>query len=213
MPMHQRDRTTRLAPPLVRLAFVVAAVLAITGCAAGEQRPASPMAVPPLPPTRSVSFLPIGDFPNSYVEALVAHYLDKFGMSIGVMPPIEIPSSARDQARGQVVAERLMGAIAAQSIATNPSVVVVGLVRDDMYTTSQDWQYTYSLRAAGHLSVVSTARLSDGLMGDPMRRLQKLVTKNIGLMYFGLPLSDDPGSVLYRNILGPRDLDRMSEDF
>jgi len=50
-------------------------------------------------------------------------------------------------------------------------------------------------------------------MANPMRRVQKLVTKSIGLMYFGLPLSDDPGSVLYRNILGPRDLDRMSEEF
>jgi len=60
---------------------------------------------------------------------------------------------------------------------------------------------------------VSTARLGDELMANPMRRLQKLVTKSIGLMYFGLPLSDDPGSVLYRNILGPRDLDRMSEEF
>ena len=46
-----------------------------------------------------------------------------------------------------------------------------------------------------------------------MRRLQKLVTKNIGLLYFGLPLSDDPGSVLYRDVGGQSDLDRMSEDF
>jgi len=171
------------------------------------------MAVPPLSPTRSVSFVPIGDFPGSDVEALVSHYQDKFGMSIGVLPRIEIPTSARDRARDQVVAERLMDTVAAQSIAANPSVVVIGLVRDDMYTTSEDWRYTYSLRAAGHLAVVSTARLSDGLLADPMRRLQKLVTKSIGLMYFGLPLSDDPGSVLYRNILGPRDLDRMSEEF
>jgi len=59
---------------------------------------------------------------------------------------------------------------------------------------------------------VSTARLGDELMANPMRRLQKLVTKSIGLMYFGL-LSDDPGSVLYRSILGPQDLDRMSEEF
>jgi hypothetical protein len=55
--------------------------------------------------------------------------------------------------------------------------------------------------------------MSDGPLGDRMRRLQKMVTKSIGLMYFGLPLSDDPGSVMYRNVLGPRDLDQMSEDF
>jgi hypothetical protein len=198
---------------LLRLAIVVIAVVALAGCNAGEQRPASPMAVPALSPARSVSFLPIGDFSSSEIDGLVSHYFDKFGMSIGVMPPMHIPTAARDQARGQVIAEQLLGTIAALPLATNQSIIVIGLLKDDMYTTSQDWRYTYSLRAAGHLAVVSTARLDDGLMANPIRRLQKLVTKSIGLMYFGLPLSDDPGSVLYRNILGPQDLDRMSEEF
>ena len=45
------------------------------------------------------------------------------------------------------------------------------------------------------------------------QRLQKMVTKDIGILYFGLPQSDDPKSVLYKDVLGPMDLDRMSEDF
>jgi hypothetical protein len=32
-------------------------------------------------------------------------------------------------------------------------------------------------------------------------------------MYFGLPQSGDPRSVLYGNILGVADLDAMGEDF
>jgi len=40
-----------------------------------------------------------------------------------------------------------------------------------------------------------------------------MVTKNIGIMYFGLPASDNPRSVLFRNILGVDDLDRMTEEF
>jgi hypothetical protein len=40
-----------------------------------------------------------------------------------------------------------------------------------------------------------------------------MVTKNIGLLYFGLPVSGDPHSVLYGNVGGIDDLDRMGEDF
>jgi hypothetical protein len=82
-----------------------------------------------------------------------------------------------------------------------------------MYIAAETWDYAYGLRLQGHLAVVSTARLGDLLGSDRMRRLQKMVTKDIGILYFGLPQSDDPGSVLYRNVNGPGDLDRMSEDF
>lgn len=44
-------------------------------------------------------------------------------------------------------------------------------------------------------------------------RLRKMVMKDIGIMYYGLPLSNDPRSVMYRNILGIDDLDRMTEHF
>jgi hypothetical protein len=44
-------------------------------------------------------------------------------------------------------------------------------------------------------------------------RLRKMVLKNIGIMYYGLPVSRDPRSVLYGNVLGPDDLDYMSEFF
>jgi hypothetical protein len=45
------------------------------------------------------------------------------------------------------------------------------------------------------------------------QRIRKMVTKNIGILYYGLGVSDDPRSVLYRDILGPDDLDYASEDF
>jgi hypothetical protein len=44
-------------------------------------------------------------------------------------------------------------------------------------------------------------------------RLRKMVTKNIGIMYYGLPLSAAPRSVMYGNILGVEELDYMSEFF
>ena len=44
-------------------------------------------------------------------------------------------------------------------------------------------------------------------------RLRKMVTKNIGIMCYGLPLSPNPRSVLYGNIGGTDELDVMTEDF
>jgi len=37
--------------------------------------------------------------------------------------------------------------------------------------------------------------------------------KEHGIMYFGLPASDNPRSALFRSILGVDDLNRMTEDF
>lgn len=179
-----------------------------------EGRPVSPIPVPPLPASRSVFFAPIGDFPLAEAEALVAHYNEKFGMAIGILPALVLPPEAFDAARRQVIAERVIDAIAAgHKMAADPAAVVIALVSEDMYIAAQAWRYAYGLRSQGHLAVVSTARLSDGLGSDKMRRLQKMVTKDIGVLYFGLPQSDDPGSVLYRDVGGPADLDRMSEDF
>ena len=42
-------------------------------------------------------------------------------------------------------------------------------------------------------------------------RFRKLLTKYIGLLYYGLPTSSDPTSPMFDSILGPDDLDRMTE--
>jgi predicted Zn-dependent protease len=84
-----------------------------------------------------------------------------------------------------------------------------------MYIASLDWRFAFNLRSDGHLAVMSIAVIQ-GRSADHelvMRRLQKMVTKNIGILYYGLHGNDDPGSVLYRNVGGNSELDRMSEDF
>jgi predicted Zn-dependent protease len=194
------------------LAFVA---LISLGCLAGpEGRPRSPIPVPALPQTRSVFLAPIGDFPISDAEALVAHYQEKFGMTIAILPSLAVPGEAFDGDRKQLIAERVIDALGqGHAVATDPAAVVIGLTSTDMYIASESWAWAYGLRTQGHLAVVSTARMADFLGIQRMRRLQKLVTKNIGLLYFGLPLNDDPGSVLYRDVGGQSDLDAMSEDF
>jgi predicted Zn-dependent protease len=195
-----------------RVALIAFVALISLGCTAGQ--PKSPIPVPPLPVGRSVFFAPVGDFPREDAEALAAHYNEKFGMAIGILPSLALPREAYDTARRQVIAERVLDTVVATyAQAADQASVVIVLVDRDMYIADSTWNYAYGLRDKGHLAVVSTAHLDDGLLGNKTQRLQKMVTKDIGILYFGLPQSDDPKSVLYKNVLGPVDLDRMSEEF
>jgi predicted Zn-dependent protease len=69
------------------------------------------------------------------------------------------------------------------------------------------------------VAVVSYARMDPAYLGitpdeELLRsRLRKMIFKNIGMMYYSLPVSRDPRSVLYGNVLGLDDLDYMSEFF
>jgi hypothetical protein len=44
-------------------------------------------------------------------------------------------------------------------------------------------------------------------------RLRKMVTKDIGILYYGLPQNQNPKSVLYNGIMGIEELDQVGEDF
>ena len=178
--------------------------------------PASPIGVPSPPIERVVYLAPLGDFPREEADALVAHYFEKFDLAIEVLPSIPIPDTAMDAERDQLIAERLLDAIAATDVvAADPEAVVIGLTDIDMYIAAKTWGYAYGLRSGGTRAVVSSARMDAGFATEERRheRLRKMVTKNLGILYYGLGVSDDPRSVLYRDILGPDDLDYASEDF
>lgn len=178
--------------------------------------PASPIGVPSPPVEREVYLAPFGDFPREDADALVAHYLEKFDLTIEVLPSIPVPEGAMDAGRDQLIAERLLDAMSANEVvATDPDAVVIGLTDIDMYIAAKTWGYAYGLRSGGTRAVVSSARMDAGFATEERRhqRLRKMVTKNLGILYYGLAVSEDPRSVLYRDILGPQDLDYASEDF
>jgi predicted Zn-dependent protease len=206
------NRTTAVARYVVvgAIAFVSIGCLSLTP----ERRPMSPIPDPSPPAARNVYFAPIGEFPPADVEALVKHYHDKFALDIEVLPTIDVPDKALNPDRNQLIAERLIDAVGdTREVAADPTAIAIGLTSTDMYIAKLTWAYAYGLRSNGHLAVVSTGRMDDFFHARVMRRLEKMITKELGILYFGLPESDDPGSVLYRNIDGQRELDTMSEDF
>lgn len=182
----------------------------------GERQPRDPIGIPRPAVASKVYFQPLSTYPIDDAVELSQHYKQKFELDIDVLDPLPIPDTAIDPSRGQAVAEQLIDQIkTAEVLRRDPNAIVIGLTDVDMYIAKLDWRYAFNLRSDGHLAVVSTAVMHEGGANHDllMRRLQKMVTKNLGILYYGLEGNDDPGSVLYRDIGGNRELDRMSEDF
>jgi len=171
---------------------------------------------------RKIYFIAIGDFPGEQVQQLVQHYREKFNLDIQTLTAIPIDSSAIDPKRQQLVAERLITSVRAAfpKLANDPTVILIGFTSTDMYPLSMNWSFALGWRVAStRTAVVSTARMDLHYPGElsgsafPETRLQKIVTKDIGILYYGLPQSNDPRSVLYGQILGIQELDAVSEEF
>jgi predicted Zn-dependent protease len=180
--------------------------------------------VPKEVPENNLYFVAIGEVPPVLLDEMVAHLHQKFGLSITVLSRLPFDRVTVDPLRSQIIADELIAAIRRRyaSLVRDSRARVIGITAYDIYSEAMAnrWTFTFSLRNSDdHVAVVSYARMNPANLGDPPNgellrsRLRKMVTKNIGIMYYGLPLSPDSRSVLYGNILGVDELDQMSEDF
>ena len=95
---------------------------------------------------------------------------------------------------------------------------IIALTEQDIYIRGYKWRYAFSFRV-GQLAIISSARMNHRFMDvwpiDPEwqeTRLRKMVTKDIGVLYYHLPLSSQCRSPVFGRIGGPQELDFMGED-
>lgn len=201
--------------------FVTALLLACLMCASAcmWKRNYVPLDKRLLRGTGKIYLVPLGDFPASEVKDLVAYYRSKFNLAVETLPRVPLNASARDAGRGQLIAEATVALMkkAHPALAADPEAILIGLTGEDMYIARYDWNFTFSWRQEKKYAVVSAARMNLGssfFSEERIKnRLKKMVTKNIGILYYRLPMSDDPASVLYKDVGGISELDRMGEEF
>lgn len=176
----------------------------------------------PVVEGKKVCFVTVGDFPDQQMQDLVAYYRQKFNLEVRVLNAISPDPRVYDASRQQLAAEPLVDSIRAAfpDIANDPSTILIGLTTADMYPVSMNWRFAFGWRKVNPpTAVVSSARMSLHYLGEPSDvakpeiRLRKMVTKDLGLLYYGLPQSANPQSVLYNQILGIQELDAEGEDF
>ncbi len=228
-PPHPAEAGGQSDLPIVRLlsaAFITLVGLFMVGLLLGGSVVSRPSvsagggsSIPRAPADRRLFLASLGGFSVDTLRTLADFYRAKYGVQITILDPASIDPAARDDGRGQLVAEDLIESMRASypDVVADRGAVVIGVVSEDLYIRDRpDWKWAFGLRTQGRFAVVSTARmtLGPGVSEDvAMARLRKMVTRDIGRMYFQLPASVDPRSVLFGEIDGVADLDRIGEDY
>ena len=180
-----------------------------------------PAAAADLAGDGKIYFIPIG--PQAVpIEQVAAHYRQKFGLDVTVLPPMPLPDNAFVAARKQYAAEDLVDAFRKLhfDLANDSHAYLIGVTHADIFIRSENWVFTYGLRDGERSAVVSTARMYDrywsswgwlrgsGLSATDLHQIElrerQMITKDIALQYWRLPMSRDPKSVTV-NILTPDD--------
>ena len=143
-----------------------------------------------------IYFVPIGDFPTEQLQPLVEFYRQKYKLGIAVLNSIPVDLVTRDASRQQLVAENLVASVRSgvPEHSSDPGAILIGFTSEDIYPASMNWQFAFGWRESdAHSAVVSTARLNLVNPGQPADsnvssvRLRKIVTKDLGILYYGLP--------------------------
>lgn len=193
---------------------------AICFCEDPAPPPAKPVDVQAVAAAGRVLLVPIDGYPSDRARTIADHFKEQFGVRIKVEPELATAGAAYDDRRGQLDAGALLSALQARYPEGPARTVIIGLTDADMYIPEARWRYAFSYRRAGRVAVVSSARMDRGCLGllpvsddRQLARMRKMVGKNIGVLYFRLPLNRDPRSLLYAYVGGPQELDAMSEYF
>jgi predicted Zn-dependent protease len=173
-----------------------------------------------------VCLVPMGAVSKSLVEHLVAYYGERYDIQVHVLPPVSFEAADGRERPNQVESLKLFELLAdtqGRNLYRDPNAVLIGLVPVDMYTSNRpEWRWYFggtstSGGRTADLAVISTFRMdprSWGLRADQElfhTRVRKLMNKYVAVLYYDLPLTDDPRSVTFRLIGGLDVLDRINE--
>src|SRR5262249_29413400 len=147
----------------------------------------------PVDPVAQVYLVPVGAFPGELLDDLLGYYRTKLRLTIRKLPPLNLDATVLDYGRQQLVAEELISLTKQRlpDLARDPHAVVIALVGYDLYIRGYSWQWAFSYRQDRRFAVVSIARMDPRNWGEPddpeqlRTRLRKMVSKNLGLMYYG----------------------------
>jgi YD repeat-containing protein len=145
----------------------------------------------------------------------------KYKLDVQVLPAMPAPDEAWDRKRRQFVAEQLYAQIKQQNpdLAANENAYLIGFTDGDMYSVRNMWSSTFSQRDLLRTAIISSDGMEDSATeravlgasradGEFQARLQRILLKDVAVLYWHLPVNDHPTSLLH----DPLDPDLPVED-
>lgn len=204
---------------IVSTAALITVLFVSTGCVRLKED--IPLSKDNLKGSGKLYLVPLGDFPADEVNDLASFYRNKYGIQIETRPSVPLPPAAIDPERKQLIAEKAIEIMkqANPELTNDSQALMIGISNEDMYIAKYSWQFAFSYYTERKYAVVSCGRMvlpdSNGKVTEELflRRLRKMITRNVGILYYRLPKSDNPRSVLYSELEGIDDLDYLEEEF
>ena len=170
---------------------------------------------------QKIYFAAVGEMRSVHADALQAYYKQRYDLTIEILPPIGLEPMVVDERRRQLIPEELIELMKRRypEHARSPQSILIGITEGDMYIREVNWRFAFARLDGDRFAIVSSARMdpvSFGFLPDDellQTRLRKMLSKNIGIMYYKLPQKSDRRSVMFGPIGGIDDLDSMGEDF
>ena len=169
----------------------------------------------PVAPHSRVAFVPISA-DASVVRAVAERFAAELRLDTSVQAALTPSAATRNPERGQLVAELLARELQPRCRRdTGGTPFVIGVTGEDMYLQNYpQWRFAFSYRRGPCVAVVSYARMQVEASPEVRAsRLRKMIAKNLGVLVYQRPLSKDPRSLMFDEILGIEDLDFIDEDF
>jgi YD repeat-containing protein len=183
----------------------------------------APIAQPSLRPLQTnvrIFIVPLGQAQGLGLDRLPEFYRERYGLSVEVLEPILLEPKTLNTARRQLIFEELVELMRRRlpRLANDKTAFLIGVTDEDMYIRENNWNFAYTAYDPGERAgVVSSQRFipyplagNETLLRD---RVRKMVTRTIGFVVFKLPRSDDPSSVMFRDLYGSDSADLMSDSF
>jgi predicted Zn-dependent protease len=154
------------------------------------------------------------------LQSLRGYYQQELALDVEILASLQLTSATWNTQRRQVKAERIVELIYAKyrELGSHRPAIVIGVTGRDLYIENRPWVYAFSFRGSASLAIVSYARMDPLAYGGAAdnavveTRLRKMVTRNVGIMRFGIPLTAERHHLMYQDLLGLDDLDAVVED-
>ncbi len=174
----------------------------------------------PAVPAKTVYLIPVGLAESESLAWTPSYYKSKLGIDLKVLPAIPLDPKLMNPARNQLNTDRWEEFLAAKypEISRDPAAIVIGVTSSDMYIPGFVVRYAENFRHEGRYGMVSSARLHPPSLLEKWNpewltsRVEKLLTKNLVMLYFDLPLSDDSTSLLSGGVLWGFQIDQIGGD-
>jgi predicted Zn-dependent protease len=203
------SRVPAIVVSLIVLLVVIILRSGILGGVLADHPP--PRQLPP-PVRPHLTLETMGAFPVDQAGAIAERLRTDYGLDVVVVLGGPPDPAAFDSVRGQYLAERLLDSLESNAGVRAETGAIIGLIAEDIYPADQpDWRYVFGMRRDTGIGIVSSARTNQGWFADTHGRTRKMVTRYVGFLVYGLAPTSNPGDILFDNVLGPGDLDRMSD--